>query len=255
MIEVLTDTDALKITFERGTPDAAEAIVSFTGILHRLGGIETGEFARSIRNLDQTRDVYYVTDKTRSWYNSTYEEILATLMNHIGDRRVVVLGNSMGGFGALLLHTAIGRCNRAIAFVPQFSIHPDIAAFENRWLNFSSEITNWSHPTCVNGAEPWCEKQQYIFFGKQDVMDMQQLRLMTPYISYNSHVFLLAHCGHNVAQYIKSFGFLHSVLEEAISSDNAAARIANILGDAEIEFSYANKSNIDELRENLPVIR
>ncbi len=242
MTEILIDNDYLKMTVEAGD-EGETVVVSFTGVQSALGGIETGEFARSLRAGGKARDVYYVIDKTRSWYNATSPDILATLGPRLAGRRAVALGNSMGGFGALLFQGLLDL-RAAIAFCPQFSVHPDVAPFETRWPAYRKAITHWRHDHCFAGGHAG---QCVVFFGRDSTADMEHLRAMLPFFTADTHLFLLGDGGHGVVQVLKARGILPQVLDDAIGGDGAAAAIAGRLRDAGIAFEHADGHSIGAL--------
>lgn len=59
----------------------------------------------------------HLTDEARSWWHSCIEETLDVLSKHCPD---VLIGSSMGGYGALLFASL--RDARAVAFAPQTTL-------------------------------------------------------------------------------------------------------------------------------------
>lgn len=76
---ILTDTSELKIACDG--PAFGRAVVSFTGIGHALGSIQKEEFVKSLNHLQAENAAFYVTDKNRSWYNTTHETIRPVLVS------------------------------------------------------------------------------------------------------------------------------------------------------------------------------
>src|SRR3954471_1199664 len=140
----LVDTDDLTIAVSEG--NTGRAVVAFTGVGLRLGGIQTPEFQFSLSAASMINTVYHVIDKQRSWYERVFESIVAVLTGELaGFDSVATLGNSMGGFGAVLFAGLLPRCRSAMAFVPQFSLAPHIVGDnDDRWTEYTSRIDRWT---------------------------------------------------------------------------------------------------------------
>ena len=139
-MDVLFEDDLLKVTFEPGS--SGLAVISFTGI--SFGSIAVGEFKSTLTRSGLDNDIYYVFDKQRKWYNGPHAETLVTVLNGAiasrGNEAVFILGNSMGGTGALAFAGEIERCVRALSFCAQTSINPGVAPFEVRWARCPATI-------------------------------------------------------------------------------------------------------------------
>ncbi len=180
---VLFEDERLRIRFDEALSDK-EAVVSFSGIgAGAYGGrdlrdvvhvsaddqnpTQIDEFRKSIAG---TKNVYYVTDKRRFWYNGIENRILDILNAHLAERgtkRVLALGNSMGGSAALMFASRIEQCRHAIAFAPQSSMHPDLVPFENRWDQYRSKITEWTTPDPIASLEGGLHRY-YVFYGMDE---------------------------------------------------------------------------------------
>lgn len=102
-----------------------------------FGGIAAGiamppfEFYNSARILDYSK--IFVRDLKQSWYHaglpgissnlySTRDYLHSTIEN-VNPKRCFFVGNSMGGYAAILFHTLLG-IGEAVAFAPQTFISP-----------------------------------------------------------------------------------------------------------------------------------
>jgi hypothetical protein len=202
-MQTILETDALRIRYRPG--QSRVLFVSFTGVLHGMGGIAVDEFAGSGRG----HHCLFVSDLQRTWYNG--EGIAAAIcvavrqkVDELHIRRIVTIGNPMGGFGAILFARLIGA-QTAIAFSPQLSFHKDIVPGEDRWDEYRAGITTWQFPTAL----PFAPATRYFIFSGHDPMEMQHTRLFPT--ARNVAIFLLAG-GHTVAQKIKDAGQLASVI-------------------------------------------
>src|SRR6185437_14190786 len=218
---VLFEDDRLRIRFEEGLSDK-EAVISFAGIgagafgvqdLRNLASAATGD--QSITQIDEFRksiagskNVYYVTDKRRFWYNGIENRILDILNAHLTERhtkRVLALGNSMGASAALMFASRIEQCKHAIAFAPQSSAHPDLVPFEDRWDNYRSKITEWTSPDPAAFVEGGA-RRYYVFYGMDDKRDGQHIQRLLARGLPNVIIYGIKDCGHDAALYLREHG-------------------------------------------------
>src|ERR1700757_6152 len=103
---IAIDTDSLKISYQAGT--SGLVVVTFTGVGHGLGHIQTEEFRRTMHSDGdaESNAVIWVIDKRRRWFNGGIAAEIVAAVNDIIESlgqvdRVITLGNSMGGFGAI----------------------------------------------------------------------------------------------------------------------------------------------------------
>lgn len=146
-----------KITDER-YPIKEELVKESEKLYIIFGGINTGtgmppfEFCRASQILDESR--IFVRDLSQSWYHlglsgltrdvgSTAKYLQAIIEQH-EVKKTILVGNSMGGFAALLFASMIANDCRAIAFAPQTFISP-IKRLKYRDHRWKSEIfgTYW----------------------------------------------------------------------------------------------------------------
>jgi len=218
---VLFEDDRVRIRFEEALSDK-EAVVSFSGIgagaygvrdLRNLASAATDdqnptqidEFRKSIAS---TKNVYYVADKRRFWYNGIENQILDILNAHLTERRtkrVLALGNSMGGSAALMFASRIKECRHAIALAPQSSVHPDLVPFENRWEHYRSRITEWTTPDPITALEGGA-RRYYVFYGMDDTRDGQHIQRILSRCLPNVIIYGIQDCGHEVAPYLREHG-------------------------------------------------
>jgi pimeloyl-ACP methyl ester carboxylesterase len=216
---ILFEDDCLRIRFDEGQSD--EAVISFSGLGvadYRFGqkapsspdsddqhATQIDEFRKTI---DGTKNVYYVADKKRRWYNGLESKIPDLINSHLAQRqtkRVLTLGNSMGGSAALMFASRIDGCRHAMAFAPQSSVHPDLVPFENRWRNHRAKITQWTSPdpiASMEGGGRW----YYVFYGMGDGRERQHIQRILSRNLPNVVIFGIEDCGHDVAAHLKDSG-------------------------------------------------
>jgi pimeloyl-ACP methyl ester carboxylesterase len=210
---IVHDDDMIVIAHLPGT--SGIGIVSFTGVDLEYGGMTPQEFQKCFT--DSEHDIWFVTDKTRHWYNETYDAILRLLQVEINRRnitRAVTLGNSMGGFGAILFAKHIPNCTRAIAFAPQSAIAPGVVAWETRWRDSIVDVTEWRSLDAAKELDPWIS--YYIFVGaaaRRDIKHASRLR------SSDITVHRVEGARHNVARFLKQNASLSPLINDLVNSE------------------------------------
>lgn len=133
-------------------------VVSITGIGHRQGKWQRIEFPK-IASASGENTVVFVTDKRRTWFNGAglieqIVEAIRELSKRLGIRWIATLGNSMGGYGAVLLANLIGA-QQAIAFVPQFTMD-DRVLREPRWQDYKAGMARFAVASLAECMGPPC---------------------------------------------------------------------------------------------------
>lgn len=220
---VITDDASLKITHYVGQSNLA--VVAFTGIGHGMGAIQQDEFVGSA--LGNARNhVISVTDKDRSWYSAPgiqkrITQELEKLRAELGVRRMVCLGNSMGGFGALLFAERIGA-DTAIAFVPQYTMRLEFG--ERRWDEFRESMVNDNLDTLAKHLTG--KTRAYAVFGCDDLRDRMHVQRLKDNCIIRIHQ--VAGCDHTtVTEVLKHQGVLSPLIAAMISGDDA--KVAQLL--------------------------
>lgn len=143
---LLHEDAALKVTaIDR--PEARALVLCFTGIGHALGGIDTqrAEFVGTMAALGAA--AAFVFDKTRGWGNRVDFAKVAEIVAPIAPgARILGLGNSMGGFNAILMSN-FAPMEICVAFAPQFSVMPGVVPGETRWRDHVDRIDHFRFPS------------------------------------------------------------------------------------------------------------
>lgn len=186
-------------------------LVSFTGVGHGLGGIDlqTPEFTRSGLNGPKI----FVIDKQRSWGNDvsleTIEEVTGAYS--VG-RQVITLGNSMGGFLAILLSGPL-EADHCLAFTPQWSIDPRIVPEEKRWMSYRRKIETIRYPDLSKSFETAC--RYTCLFGDSRDEEIHSSRF--PSGLENLEVYKFKNAEHDLAAYLKERGCLYPLIEGVLA--------------------------------------
>ena len=181
-------------------------MLSFTGIGHALGGlnVQESEFFGAGRSFD---NIICITDKTRSWGNKLdfgiINKVIAPL---VGGRAVYSIGNSMGGFNAIVASKFM-EIHTSISFVPQFSVCRTAVPWEDRWLEFTSRIEEFHIRTARDGMN--C-RTNYKIFSSGVGNDAKHASLFP--VAENVEHYLFAEATHSLAQTLKEDGHLMPLL-------------------------------------------
>lgn len=125
---LIDELDPLAADFH---PGRADLLIAFGGLARRIG-IPMFEFNRITSHLEHWNKIY-LRDQHALWYHAglrglgnNIDEITAGLRyyrHHPATRRVVTIGNSGGGYAALLFGSLLGA-DEVHAFSPKTSLHP-----------------------------------------------------------------------------------------------------------------------------------
>ncbi|MFN4019887.1 MAG: hypothetical protein ACK4IC_05160 [Erythrobacter sp.] len=205
--------DDLRVT-RLGDPAASGLFICFTGIRQAMGGIGAEEFTGSTALPDFS--ALFVSDLKRTWYNGFPAERLTDILAPFcTGKRVVTVGNSMGGFGALWA-TTILPVDTAIAFAPQYSLHPELVPGETRWREFTEAITHFRYPSLADAFTTGAR----IFTINGD--DDREHWINFPARPGCENV-LIRNSGHDPARLIKQSGALPALLQTCLGGGSALA--------------------------------
>lgn len=172
-----------------------------------MGGlnVQQPEFFGTGRSFD---NIIFITDKTRSWGNQLdfcfVKDVIAPL---IETRKVYSIGNSMGGFNAII-STRYIKTDVCIAFVPQYSVNPSIVPWEMRWKEYTSDIENFRFESV---SEYMNETTNYFIFTGGKGPDKRHANLFP--VMENVHHYSFPSISHNVAITLKEMGALDAVVQ------------------------------------------
>ena len=120
---------------------ADSTIISFSGVGHSEMQI-TEEFFNLTK---EDYNVIFVKDLNRSWFNNINPN---KIIDNIKTDKVYCVGNSMGSFNSVIF-SSYYPVNKVIGFTPQYSVFPDIVPWENRYTEYVSKISSWTHKEMI----------------------------------------------------------------------------------------------------------
>ena len=220
----LDEDKNLKIQYEEA--DGNFCLISFTGVGHAMGGIDVQnpEFSKS----DIQGPRLYITDKKRSWGNNlNLDKILKLIEPFAEGRTVVSLGNSLGGFLAILLSEKL-NAKITVAFAPQWSVHKKIVPNERRWQEYIRKIWWFKYKDLSKRFAKNCN--YYIFFGDDKHENLHSK--FFPHTQENVTIFKIVDTGHNVARFLKDNNCLYDIINNCLINEN----VTHILESKNIAF-------------------
>lgn len=207
-IKLLYEDDLLKISY-LDESSSSRCLVAFNGIGHSVGAIDVQR--EEFFSQHKLGMVIWITDKKRSWGNNlNLEKVYNIIKNLIASREVFVIGNSMGGFLAILF-SSILNAKKVLSFVPQYSVSPNIVPSEKRWMKYRKEIKRFEYEDLT----PYFSKDtDYgVLLGSGDKEEIHYQKFMD--ISYKSNVSLykLIDAEHDVARHLKKLNVLNECVD------------------------------------------
>lgn len=199
-------------------------VVVFTGMRRGFGGAGTQEFARSASSRGEN-SVLFVTDRRATWFAAPglwrrTLKLIRYLRNSEGLTEVVSLGNSMGGYAALLLPRDL-RVTRAIAFAPQITMDPDILR-DDRWPDVKARYGTLPVRSVADTLQEG-KTQYYMIAGENCPEDMAHLALISD--SPRVHRYVLPGAKHNPARLLKEAGVLSDLVTALIRGRRKRAEL------------------------------
>lgn len=208
----LVDCDDHKMDYLPGSSD--RLVVSFSGVGSKRDQMPGYEFIGSASDGGRNH-VLLVSERRRTWMNDTaLSQAIVTEVEKIVAQEdiqdVVSIGNSMGGFMALVL-PQLTRVTCAIAFSPQYSMHPDHVPEESRWQYWRNRFPGFTHETIGPLDTDACD--YYIFHGDAAVEEVHWGRFpVNPALNH----FILKGVNHNLVKSLKQQRMLGRLIRLAI---------------------------------------
>jgi len=214
-VVLLYEDEFLKITY-LDNANSNRCLIAFTGVGHAMGGIDVQReefFSQHALGM-----IIWITDKRRSWGNNlNVKEISNAIKGLIAEREVFVIGNSMGGFLAVLFSSSL-NAKRVMAFVPQFSVSSKIVPFENRWMNYRNEIKEFVYEDLSHSFN---ESTEYaLLMGSGGNEEIHYHKFSDFSHKPNVHIFKFSDAGHNVARYLKELNVLNECIDIFFGDDS-----------------------------------
>lgn len=207
-----------------GEPSDAPDLIIFAGAALEFAGHNLLDFASTLRGTPAERSRrFFVTDRSKHWFTDSLDEI-AVALNAASPGPKMLLGNSMGGYGALKFAPLLDNVLSVLSFAPQPAPPRKIARELNR------EGAEWyvtptaGIPTCIIYGE--IEDERGKAWVQKTFTDPQLHTLLT-----------LPNCGHKVVPYLNGRGLLPKALNTALDPATMGAALEEIV--ASVDHSEA----------------
>jgi len=205
-------------------PDSDRLYIIFGGILGRMG-MPPFEFFQSSHILNENK--IFLRDFYQSWYQCGLPGIAANVFE-IGDflnkkiltikpKKIFFVGNSMGGYAAMLFAAMLSR-GKALAFSPQTFISPSKRGLynDNRWeLQINRTYGATSYQKHIYDLKDYLQKNNNgytikIFVSRQDNLDYIHAKNIAEFRNVTIHEFGVG--GHSLVKYLRDTGRLVNIL-------------------------------------------
>lgn len=202
---VLVDDEDLLVSYLPGT--GAKAVVVFAGMATALGKRTPMEFVGLAAG--QGGPVLFISDLRRSWYSypglkEKIQRAVTGFCAQHGVAELCTIGNSMGGYGAILFAGLLPNVRHVAAFAPQVLLTAPVLAmpqWEDSRPFITSDVVEDLVPGMLSSAVHYT-----IVYGDQDLDD----QIHTAHLpkAANIDMLVLPGCDHKVARWLKSKGVL-----------------------------------------------
>ncbi len=222
--QILRETANYLVTYYPAPPKVL--VIVFISAGRAAPGEPIEEFKRTLERFGCA--VIFVLDKKTLWYN--YSETPAMLREieaiTVGYDKVVALGESMGGCGAIMASNAMPNLDRVMAFSPQYSIAPPFINFDARYEPVGRSIGDHRYWHFAKSLNP---DRCTLLFGNLDWYDYIQSAMFE---AHGFSTLCISGAPHNVAAFLKE------------TPGNGLARLIGAFLDFDKQF---DKSAIEDL--------
>jgi len=194
-------------TYVSGNKDILVVNFSSKGLLEADKVVP--EFVRTFTILGYNS--LYVLDITKSWFQdvniqSAIKNKITDVINNTKPKKIVFMGLSMGGFGAILF-SKFFKCDKVIAFVPQIDL-----LYEHKIGRYKKTLPPQSRLSIPTVVDYFQEETQYMLYAGT-VDDRKQLSFVKE--SPNIDKLYISN-SHNVCDPWKTQGILIDKFRELI---------------------------------------
>lgn len=181
-------------------------VLSFTGILRNEDDSPSNEFGKACWSSGKNH-VLFITDMGRSYYSALALRdriigIVQRFQYENGITAIHTVGNSMGGYGAIVFSDFL-QVRTCAAFVPAISLKPEITD-QADW----DELRPFLTPERIESVAPIFERRHdtkyFIVFGDRTADDRRQIKRI-PHLP-NVEAYVYRGIGHRVADQLKREG-------------------------------------------------
>ncbi len=215
----MKNNEAIKIELVEGS---SQIYFIFGGIAAGMG-MPPYEFSKASNILSDSR--VFIRDLRQAWYHRGLPGVstnitetknhLESIINDNDAKSVIMVGNSMGGFAALLFSSMIPK-SKAIAFSPQTFVNPRkrLMHKDRRWGKqiFKLYLTGWCKEKIwdlksITPVDGWSAT---VIASKTDKLDLLHAENVREVKGVDIQVF--DYGGHNLVKSLRDNGLLEEIL-------------------------------------------
>lgn len=211
-LEITTERDDARLRIWAHRAESARLVVSFSGVGKELSG-QSYDFPATATG-EGRHNALFIADPARSWLNAPglIEEMVSEIeafSRACGAEEICFMGHSMGGYTAMIL-PGFTLAHRVFAFAPQFSVHPEVAGDDGRWMNYREGIG--AHR--IRGVTDHLnDHSDYVLVHGSQARDaLQRDRFET---RANMRHFIIPGLGHGVPVFLKKQGLMTPIVQAA----------------------------------------
>lgn len=220
--------DSRKSILEEINRKSNKLYILFGGIAHAMG-MPPFEFYNSSRIIKENK--LFLRDFCQSWYQRGLPEIgksvfdigkfLEKKIRQIEADEIFFVGNSMGGYAAILFASMLGR-GKAIAFSPQTFISPikRMIYRDRRWIKQTRntyKATLLRIPSPIYDLKKLISKNSVsaytvdIYVSRNDKMDLVHAERIEKFKNISVHKYDVA--GHDLVKYLRDTDHLQAIMK------------------------------------------
>lgn len=226
-------------------------VLSFSGRLTGERRLSWGHFEFLKSFYGKEYNLFFARDRAHRWYQEgslglgdtpqAVADAIATHLAPVARSRSIALGNSMGGYAAILFGLLL-KLDKVVAFAPQTFIGAELRKqhHDDRWDDEISAIAHMGYPDLLPLVEATPNTRIAIYFSKDSALDRLHAERLAGCANVSLH--WLEGDDHNIARALKNIGMLGEVIDREIkdlplpenllqqSSIFSASKDSNILG-------------------------
>jgi predicted esterase YcpF (UPF0227 family) len=225
LMDELTISPHMKVYRSRlGGARSRHAVIAFGGISLGLGMPEF-EFFKTLTSLGI--DALFIRDPGQGWYQrqipglgDSATEISENISAHVKilfpNQTIITIGNSMGGYAALMFGCLCGF-EKILTFCPQTFISPDLRTKhgDHRWQDQIDSIEIQEFADVAELLNHSKSLETHIYVGKDQPLDLIHAQRVAGV--KNVAVHLIEGCGHNVSQFLLDSGRLNTIIDQFLA--------------------------------------
>lgn len=204
----IIDDEHLRVGVINNPSDSTVLCFSGIGEIVRGVDIQSPEFVRASNS---NGNAIFIIDKDRSWGNNfSLQNLFNYLKPYTDHKQIYALGNSMGGFLAILASKYI-KISVVVAFVPQYSISKKQVPNEDRWEQYTKNILEFKYESLENC---FLDDTQYYIVSGNDRKDRQHWERFPS--GQNIHKLILRQSNrpHQAAQHLKDLNKMYPFIND-----------------------------------------